>query len=73
MIFSGVEEEVEDIKDTMTGVAVAEVDSVTRTASGTTFAAHMSEVIVVTAIERTEAGLREGKWHCPVPILLVRV
>jgi hypothetical protein len=59
-IFVGVEEE--DAAATMTGVAVAAVDTVTRVASGMTCAAHMFEVIVVTAIERNEAGLREGQF-----------
>jgi hypothetical protein len=57
MLYIGVEEEGEA---TMTGVAAA-VDTVTRDASGMTCAAHMFEVIVVTAIERNEAGLREGQ------------
>ena len=52
---------VEGVAATMTGVAAGEADTVTRVASGTTLAAHMSEVIIVTAVERTEAGLREGK------------
>ncbi len=50
--------EEEDVAATMTGVA--EADTVTGVASGTTLAAHMFEVIIVTAVERTEAGLREG-------------
>ena len=50
--------EEEDAAATMTGVAAA--DTVTGVASGTTLAAHMFEVIIVTAVERTEAGLREG-------------
>ena len=52
----------EAVGATVTGVAaVVAVDSVTGARSGMTFAAHMSEVIVVMAVERTEAGLREGK------------
>jgi hypothetical protein len=52
--------EEEDAAATMTGVAAVAVDTVTGVASGTTLAAHMFEVIIVTAVERTEAGLREG-------------
>ncbi len=52
--------EEEDAAATMTGVAAAAADTVTGVASGTTLAAHMFEVIIVTAVERTEAGLREG-------------
>jgi hypothetical protein len=57
-----------DAAATMTGVAAA-VDTVTGVASGTTLAAHMFEVIIVTAVERTEAGLREGM----LPLFFARV
>jgi hypothetical protein len=46
----------------MTGHAAAGVTA-TRDESGTTFAAHMFEVIIVTAVERTAVGLREGELH----------